>query len=316
MKFLNSKHTLFDVISQLFTHDLNHKLELKANMLDEFFKRKVNDLHFYGPIETQHPFTIISNYSSCTAATPVMLNTINVKPRDCFLFVYNMHGYGPGGSKIEFYVTSVSTPTAEDLMMTDPVVIPDTRVFDPNAAQLYKDEELAESRRYRNEYENTKKYRWKSVYHYRVIDHELVKAAPPEYSLEEKLVMRTLILRGNMKFAEAWRKYLEPALLDHTKSGVSRKLVCSKITNIIQPIELHSSLDIYNLMQSETDIRPLQSLEEAWKMLLGIRQLNLDIPVMPIPPKPKSFRERFFEENEPDYEIDIDKRLNKRLRGS
>jgi hypothetical protein len=49
-------------------------------------------------------------------------------------------------------------------MMTDPVVIPDTRVFDPNAAQLYTDEELAESRRYRNEYESTKKYRWVDNY--------------------------------------------------------------------------------------------------------------------------------------------------------
>jgi hypothetical protein len=52
------------------------------------------------------------------------------------------------------------TPIAQHLMMTDPVVIPDTRVFDPNAAQLYTDEELADSRRYRDDYryENTWRY--------------------------------------------------------------------------------------------------------------------------------------------------------------
>jgi hypothetical protein len=149
MKFLNSKHALYDVIYQIFKHYLQSELKHYTNEVN------IHGMKYIGPYEPPTAHTK-ANKRECSEKNHVKLNELDIAPKDCFQFLYDDYDQ----TKIEFYITAISTPTAEDLMMTDPVAIPDTRVFDPNAAQLYTDEELAESRRYRDQYENTKKYQW------------------------------------------------------------------------------------------------------------------------------------------------------------
>jgi hypothetical protein len=306
MKFLNSKHTLFDVISSLFHYYIGEKLN--QDIYAHLFNITINDIFFLGPFKSQGLFPRMqSNQQDCTAAKPVMLNTLIFRANDAFTFSHDM-----GSTKIKLKLIAVSVPTAEDLTMTKPVFLAgaDTTASattDSNAP-LYTDEELAESRRYRDRYENTAKYRWRWN-DSRQID-ELVEAVLPAYTIPERLIMETLISRG-MTFAAAWKQYLEPALLNHKKAGTAGKL----------SFQLHQSQSSYlcdlilllTVKYSQLKRCPEfeschhYSMKVVRSRLLSIRQDNLDTPIVGIPPKP----------NRPwllPVDNDSDERPNKRAR--
>jgi hypothetical protein len=135
-----------------------------------------------------------------------------------------------------------------------------------------------------------------------------VPALADEYTNGERYLMRILIDAG-IKFSVAWRKFLEPALLNHTKAGVACKFLTSSYSPGILTIRVVTYYQVKKADYMSVGKVTPALLKEAFQMSLGTRQVNLDTPIVEIPPKPK--RPRYYFSGE-DGDSDADERPHKR----
>lgn len=214
IKVLNSKHTLFDIISTLFDYYLEDALDQKLS--DNSYYITIHSSHFTGPAAIEHYGGGLSfplGVHDCNKKKPVMLNTLNIQAHDTYKFTYHFGSV----KEIILKVVDVRPPAPEELMMVDVVILsPDLKDILPFTA-----EEIAESHQYREKYESTKRRRY--VYLSREQKYDLVDIPIPHYTKEEQSAMVMLINLG-FRFADVWADFLEPALLNHKKKAIAGNL--------------------------------------------------------------------------------------------